>query len=121
MSYTRYMAHCCETFKHSTLPTDALITPIVQACELWSRVNDHFSYDSIEYTEVHGELMLSMSTANFRKELQRVKDAATYYQLAEQNSMSRSRLAHFTLGFSSTLICLVDNRKDSIVHRTNKH
>lgn len=100
------MAHCCESFKQSTLSTDALITPIVHICELWSRVNDHFSYDSIEYTEIHGELMLSMSTTNFHKELQRVRDAASYYQGAKQNSTSQSPLERL-IGLSGTIVRLI--------------
>lgn len=85
MVYTRYMAQCCESFKHSCALTDVLISPMVQLCELWSRVNDHFSYDNIEYTEVHGELMLSMLTTTFRQEVKRIRDSIVASELAEKS------------------------------------
>jgi hypothetical protein len=39
------------------------------------RISDYFSYDDIEDSEIHGETMLRLSTANFSAELQRLRDA----------------------------------------------
>jgi hypothetical protein len=38
------------------------------------RINDYFSYDDIEDSEIHGETMLKLSTTNFSAELQRLRD-----------------------------------------------
>ncbi|KAL6702475.1 hypothetical protein ACN47E_001630 [Coniothyrium glycines] len=87
LTYTRYMAFCCESFKQSTVPTDALISPMIQLCELWCRVNDYFSYDDMEYTEIHGEMILNISSTGFRREVQRIKDSTMYSPLAVQNTI----------------------------------
>jgi hypothetical protein len=38
------------------------------------RINDYFSYDDIEDSEIHGEALLKLSTTNFSAELQRLRD-----------------------------------------------
>ncbi|KAF1935721.1 hypothetical protein EJ02DRAFT_415320, partial [Clathrospora elynae] len=86
LSYTRYMGQCCESFVNSSMITDKFIPPMIQSCELISRVNDHFSYDDIENSEVNGELMLEMSTSNFRKELKRIRDSAARSTEVLQNT-----------------------------------
>ncbi|KAH7372288.1 hypothetical protein BKA66DRAFT_572409 [Pyrenochaeta sp. MPI-SDFR-AT-0127] len=85
LPFTRFMAQCCDTFAQSSIPTDTLISPLIKACELVSRVNDYFSYDDIENADVRGELMLEIATSNFRRELALVKDAASKVQAAKDN------------------------------------
>ena len=83
------MAQCCTSFaEFPVVATDVLITPLIQLCELASRVSDHFSYDDIENSEIRGELMIEMSTRAFHRELIRIKDFASTLSLAKQNSMS---------------------------------
>lgn len=86
MSYTTYMAQCSKAFDGSTVPTDILISPMIQACELLSRVNDHFSYDDLENSEIRGELLLDMSVTNFLDELKRIRDTVPTSALTFQNS-----------------------------------
>lgn len=68
------------------MPTDALISPLVKASELISRINDHFSYDDIESADVQGDLMLEMSTTNFHEELKRLKESSSKIPFVRDNS-----------------------------------
>ncbi|KAJ4372061.1 hypothetical protein N0V83_003834 [Neocucurbitaria cava] len=86
LSHTHYMAECCNSFIGSPIATDVLITPLVQLCELASRVSEHFFYDDIENSEIKGELIIQMSIHGFRKELLRIKDASLASSLAKQNT-----------------------------------
>jgi hypothetical protein len=74
--YTRAIARACQSFsQRPEYPSDLLITPLVQSSELMCRINDYFSYDDIEDSEIRGETMLKLSTTNFSAELQRLRDA----------------------------------------------
>jgi hypothetical protein len=74
--YTRTIARACQSFfQRPEYPSDLLITPLVQASELMCRINDYFSYDEIEDSEIRGETMLKLSTTNFSAELQRFRDS----------------------------------------------
>jgi hypothetical protein len=85
LSYTRYMAQCCDAFDNSVVLTDQLIQPLIQSSELLSRVNDHFSYDDIDNSDVKGERMLDISVTNFLGELKRIRETAP--AIAKGNSM----------------------------------
>jgi hypothetical protein len=74
LAYTRFMAQSCDAFVDSSVPTDALIRPLIQASELLSRINDHFSYDDTDNSDIRGELMLDISATSFLGELKRVKE-----------------------------------------------
>jgi hypothetical protein len=73
--YTKSIARACQSFtQQPDCPTDTLIAPILNACELLCRVNDFYSYDDIETSEVIGESTIDISTCNFRAELQQLRD-----------------------------------------------
>jgi hypothetical protein len=82
------MAQCCERLASSTVPTDALIMPIVQLSDLVARVNEFFSYDDLENAEFRGNMMLEMATNNFRTELERIRSSTMGNKITEQNSRS---------------------------------
>jgi hypothetical protein len=69
------MAQCCDAFIDPSVSTDALILPLIQASELLSRINVHFSYDDTDNSDIRGELMLDISATSFLGELKRVKEA----------------------------------------------
>ncbi|KAF2475440.1 uncharacterized protein BDR25DRAFT_279503 [Lindgomyces ingoldianus] len=76
MTHTKFMAQCCHSLaERHEVPTDGMITPLVQLGELMCRINEYYSYDDIENAEIRGELFLDMSTKSFRCELERMKDA----------------------------------------------
>jgi hypothetical protein len=85
------MAQCCDAFVESSVSTDVLIRPLIKTSELLSRVNDHFSYDDIDNTDVKGEILLEMSVTNFLAELKYIKDATLLSRLLHENSMSTLR------------------------------
>jgi hypothetical protein len=87
------MARCCERLSTSTLPTDALITPLVQLSELAARVNEFFSYDDLENAEFGGNMMLELATNNFRTELERIQDSTQRIAVAKESSKSFIMLA----------------------------
>jgi hypothetical protein len=68
----RYYESLAKDLEH---PTDTLIAPLIQLSELMMRVNDHFSYDSMQDAELKGEMSLVMATDNFLHELRRIKEA----------------------------------------------
>ncbi|KAF2831676.1 hypothetical protein CC86DRAFT_142368 [Ophiobolus disseminans] len=86
LPFTRWMAQCCDAFNGSSIPTDALIRPLIQTSELLSRVNTHFSYDDIEHTDVKGEMMLEISTSSFLGDLAHIKDSASSSPFLNQNT-----------------------------------
>jgi hypothetical protein len=49
---------------------------MLQSSELLSRVNDHFSYDDIDNSDVKGERIIDISVTNFLGELKRIRDTA---------------------------------------------
>lgn len=59
---------------------------MVKLCELCSRVNDHFSYDDVDNSEIEGEMMLELSTSSFRKEWLHIKEACSRVWPVKQNS-----------------------------------
>ena len=76
MPYTQSIARACQNFSHQPEhPSDLLIAPLIQLSELLCRVNDHFSYDNIEDSDIHGDINLEASTSNFSAELRRLRDA----------------------------------------------
>jgi hypothetical protein len=76
MRHTRYMVQCCQLLaERREHPTDGLITPMIELSELTCRINDYFSYDDIDNTDVNGEMMLSFTTLNFRAELDRIRNS----------------------------------------------
>jgi hypothetical protein len=95
LSYTRYMAQCCDAFAESSVPTDVLIRPLIKAGELLSRVNDQFSYDDIDNADVKGEILLEMSVTSFLAELKHIKDTTLLSPLLHHNS--KSALKHRAL------------------------
>jgi hypothetical protein len=75
MPYTRALARACQSFQQRPeCPTDLLISPLVQLSELMCRINDYFSYDNIEESELKGDTILDLSTNNFSTEYQRMRD-----------------------------------------------
>ena len=85
MPYTRSLARLCQSFAdHPEHPSDSLIPPLVHLSEFMCRINDYFSYDEIQDSEIRGESALNMSTSNFRSELQRLQDFMPEH--ARQNS-----------------------------------
>jgi len=102
MSHTKYMVRCYQSLaKNPEYPTDTLIAPLIQLSELITRVNNHFSYDSIEDAEIKGELLLVMATNNFHQELERIKEAVpTTHSF---NSKSRNRNGRFITRHASML------------------
>ncbi|KAH5278832.1 hypothetical protein HBI23_049720 [Parastagonospora nodorum] len=74
--YTRALARACQDFsQRPEFDSDLLITPLVQSSELMCRINDCFSYDEIEDSDINGETLLKLSTNNFSAEIQRLRDA----------------------------------------------
>ncbi|KAF2030238.1 hypothetical protein EK21DRAFT_66021 [Setomelanomma holmii] len=70
MPYTRSIARAYQSFSEQPQhPSDLLIAPLVQLGDLICRINDYFSYDNIEDSEINGETLLVLSTNNFRTEL----------------------------------------------------
>lgn len=108
------MAQCCDTFTQSTIPTDTLISPLIKMCELASRVNDYFSYDDIENADVNGELMLEMSTSNFRRELALLKETTSKIPATNGNGMlslevlKRSNQLIVSPATIKLMLCLLD-------------
>lgn len=49
------------------------------------RINDYFSYDNIDESELNGDTILDLSTNNFSTERQRMQDAMS--ESVAQNSM----------------------------------
>jgi hypothetical protein len=66
-------------------PSDSLIAPLIQLSELMCRVNEHFSYDNTEDSDIYGKINLEVSTSNFNAELQQLRD--TMPATIRQNSM----------------------------------
>lgn len=88
------MSQCCNFFNDSSVPSDALIRPFVQASELLSRVSTYFSYDDIENAEVQGEVMLNMSVNNFLADLLHIKGSALLSSVPKQNSKHKRFWKH---------------------------
>lgn len=103
LPYTRYMAQCTEAFAGSDVATDDLIKPIIQASELLARVNEYFSYDDIDNSDIRGENMLQMSTTNFLGELKRISNAVATQSLLSSNSKLGSQELSIA-GSANTLI-----------------
>jgi hypothetical protein len=80
------MKQCCDAFDDSSVPTDALIRPLIQASELLSRVNAHFSYDDLDNADIKGELMLDFSVTSFLREVNHIKSSPSTTILLRQNS-----------------------------------
>lgn len=80
------MAQCYNSFAESSVLTDALISPIIQLCDLATRISDHFSYDDIENSDIKGELMIKVSLGGFRGELMRITGSFSESSLVAQNS-----------------------------------
>lgn len=88
MPYTRSMAQFAETLNNSSVASDAMISPVMKASELLSRVHDHFSLSDIDNADVKGDILLSMSTQNFLAELKHMKDFTFSNPLLKDHSMS---------------------------------
>lgn len=70
------MDQCCQFFAdHPEGASDALIAPLIRSSELMTRISDYFSYDDIDSADVQGDLMLEVSTTNFRSELDRIRSS----------------------------------------------
>jgi hypothetical protein len=79
------MAQFTDTFHKSSIPSDALIIPLLKASELMSRVHDHFSLSDIDNADVKGDILLSMSTNNFLAELTHIRDFTSSNPLLQNN------------------------------------
>ncbi|KAF2035936.1 hypothetical protein EK21DRAFT_106773 [Setomelanomma holmii] len=86
LPYTRYLTLCCDAFRDSSLQTDALIRPLIQSCELLSRVNAHFSYDDIDNADVKGELLLDITVTSFLREKKLIQDSISASIFLQQNT-----------------------------------
>jgi hypothetical protein len=76
MRHTRYMVQCCQLLaQRKEHPSDVLITSMIELSELICRINDYFSYDDIDNTEVNGEIMLKATTLSFRNELDQIRNS----------------------------------------------
>jgi hypothetical protein len=74
--YTRAITRASQSIvQASECPSDLLIPPLVQLGELMCRINDYFSYDNVDDSEVNGDTLVELSTSNFRNELQRFRDS----------------------------------------------
>jgi hypothetical protein len=80
------MARFTDTFHKSSIPSDALVIPLLKASELLSRVHDHFSLSDIDNADVKGDILLSMSTNNFLAELTHIKEFTSSNPLIQNNS-----------------------------------
>ena len=68
------MAQCHRQLtEHPEHPTDTLIEPIIKLSQIIIRVNEHFSLDDIDNTEIKGERMLEQSTISFCNEIESLK------------------------------------------------
>jgi hypothetical protein len=88
MPYTRSMAQFADAFRKSSIPSDALIIPLLKASELLSRVHDHFSLSDIDNADVKGDILLSMSTRTFLAELTHIKELTSSNSQLLDNSTS---------------------------------
>jgi hypothetical protein len=80
------VSQCCAAFEGSSVPSDILISPLVKANELLSRVNDHFSYSDIDNADIQGDVLLEMSTTSFLAELDHIKESIAFNQILKSNS-----------------------------------
>jgi len=70
------MAQCCQIIaERKEHASDMFITPLIELSELTCRINDYFSYDDIDNAEVHGDMILSSTTLNFRSDLERIRNS----------------------------------------------
>ena len=86
LSYTRFVTQCCAAFEGSPVPSDILISPLVKANELLSRVNDHFSYSDIDNADIKGDMILEMSTTSFVAELDNIRGSIASNHVLRNNS-----------------------------------
>lgn len=75
MPYTRALARLRQSFvEQPSQPSDHLIPTLIDVTELMCQINDYFSYDEIEDSEVKGDAAVDLAAKNFRRELQRLRD-----------------------------------------------
>ena len=65
----RHLADCQE------YASDTIITPLIQLSALLCRVNNYFSYDDVENSEVNGQAVVQLSVGNFENELARINES----------------------------------------------
>lgn len=80
------MSQCCDAFDGSSVISDALIRPLIQASELLCRVNEHFSYEDIDNAYVKGDVLLDVSVTTFLTELKHIRDPALSSEFLKHNS-----------------------------------
>jgi len=74
MQYTTYMEQCCVGLaQKKEFSTDELIRYFVRSQELSLRVQDTFSYDDLDNTEIRGEQITSLTTRSLLSELDHVE------------------------------------------------
>lgn len=70
MPYTKYISQCCALLaQKKELLTDELISYFVRNQELSRRVQDTFSYDDLDNTEIRGEQITNITTRSLLSEL----------------------------------------------------
>jgi hypothetical protein len=73
MAYSKHMGHCCQSLLTSPeYQTDALIPHLVRSQELSRRVFDAFSYNDPSSSEMRGELIITLTSDAFNRELDRL-------------------------------------------------
>ncbi|KAH7379244.1 hypothetical protein DE146DRAFT_682374 [Phaeosphaeria sp. MPI-PUGE-AT-0046c] len=85
LSYSRSLKQCCAAFEASSVPSDILISPLIKAKDLLSRVNDHFSYSDLDNADLKGDVILEMSTTSFLVELDQIRESIASNQTLQRN------------------------------------
>jgi hypothetical protein len=68
------MEHCCQSIAGvKEYPTDELIEHIVRSQELARRIFDAFSYDDLNNGEIRGELIVTLTSDAFIRDLDRLQ------------------------------------------------
>lgn len=120
MPYTKSLARACQSFSRQPYhPTDTLIAPLLNACELMCRINDFYSYDDIELSEVNGEAAIEVATNTFTAELRQLRDAL--HRSMVQNSTYVTRSPRATLKDITVAIRVTYDMLDIVVHECSYH
>jgi hypothetical protein len=70
MPYTKYIEQCCLYLRQKKeFPTDELIWHFVRNQELSRRIQDTFSYDDLDNTEIRGEQCTNTTAKSFLSDL----------------------------------------------------
>jgi hypothetical protein len=98
MPHTKFIEQCCLSFaERGEYPTDELICYLVRAQELSRRVQDTFSYDDLDNTEVRGERTTSIITKSLLSDLDNLQNSVPVSLRDHSRFFSRLYLLKFSI------------------------